>query len=179
MEGGTIKRKIYLSAEKICLAEFIDAESANRYDAWNDPGTQDAYNFVLEDTYDEFLTWEMTQRWHASILRTVDGVCVGTLMLSPKDTVPDLAIIIFPDFRGMGYGSSAFALGARYCLMELQLPEIHAGCYTDNLFSLKMLRRCGFIPYPEGNQEERHFQTGERRIQLDFVLRSPTKKNEN
>lgn len=35
--------------------------------------------------------------------------------------------------------------------------------------SLKMLKKCGFVPHPEGNEEERHFESGEPVIQLDFV----------
>lgn len=32
-----------------------------------------------------------------------------------------------------------------------------------------MLKKCGFIPHPEGNQQEKHFLTGEDITQLDSV----------
>ena len=35
--------------------------------------------------------------------------------------------------------------------------------------SLKMLERCGYIPYPIGNVPEKHYITGEDIVQMDFV----------
>jgi RimJ/RimL family protein N-acetyltransferase len=82
---------------------------------------------------------------------------------------PDLAIIVFKPYRGKGYGTRAFSLGVKYCFDVLSLDYIFAGCYPHNISSMKMLQKCGFQPHPEGNQNEKHYLTGEDIIQLDFI----------
>jgi len=82
---------------------------------------------------------------------------------------PDLAIMLFRPLRGQGYGTVAFALALQYCFDAFGLPEIYAGCYAHNVRSMKMLQKCGFVPHPEGDQEEAHYLDGSPVMQLDFV----------
>ena len=82
----------------------------------------------------------------------------------------DMSINIFKPYRNQGFGTMAFTLGAKYCFDILGLEKIYAGCYPDNIRSLKMLEKCGFIPRPEGNIQEKHYITGEPVTQFDFVL---------
>lgn len=168
-----MNRERYIEDGAVCLAAVIPADMPDRYRAFCDPAVQSAYNTAFTDTYEEFAAWAMPQRWQASILRAQDGVCVGMLMLSPPQAPPDLAIIIYPEYRHAGLGTAAFSLATRYCFETLCLPELYAGCYPDNTASLAMLARCGFVPHPEGTCEEVHYLTGEPRTQLDFVLRRP------
>ena len=63
-----------------------------------------------------------------------------------------------------------FSLGVKYRFETLKLDKIFAGCYADNIASMKMLERCGFQPHPEGNQNEKQYLTGENIIQYDFVI---------
>ena len=84
--------------------------------------------------------------------------------------LPDLSIRIFKPYRNQGFGSMAFALGAKYCFDILGYEKIYAGCYPDNIKSMRMLEKCGFVPHPEGNIAEKHYITGEPFTQLDFVL---------
>jgi len=50
---------------------------------------------------------------------------------------------------------------------------IFAGCYPNNTASLKMLKKCGFRPHPDGNQNEKHYLTGDDITQLDFIKYNP------
>jgi RimJ/RimL family protein N-acetyltransferase len=89
--------------------------------------------------------------------------------VSSEDTPPDLALMIYKPYRGMGYGTRAFALGVRYCFEVLNLDTIFAGCYPHNTASMKMIEKCGFRPYPEDNQQEKHYLTGEDITQIGFI----------
>lgn len=122
-------------------------------------------------TYEEFAAREVRQRWYPAILRKQDGALIGILMLSPENSEADLAIRVFRPYRGKGYGTAAFRLGARYCFDALGIRELHAGCYPHNTASRKMLERCGFEHYPQGDISEKHFITGEDVTQYDFILR--------
>lgn len=51
---------------------------------------------------------------------------------------------------------------------------LHAGLYPDNIVSRKMLERCGYVPFPDGNVAEKHYITGEDIVQLDYIYNSVT-----
>ncbi|MDD2503811.1 MAG: GNAT family N-acetyltransferase [Clostridia bacterium] len=88
--------------------------------------------------------------------------------MSPPETTADLAIWIFKPYRRQGYGSSAFTMATKYAVEELKIGELHAGAYPDNIGSIKMLKRCGYAPYPAGNILEKHYITGKDIIQMDY-----------
>jgi RimJ/RimL family protein N-acetyltransferase len=82
----------------------------------------------------------------------------------------------FKPYRKQGCGSSAFALATEYAVETLGITELHAGAYSDNIGSRKMLERCGYVPYPQGNVLEKHYLTGEDIVQLDYIY---LKRNED
>lgn len=160
-------RTIYLSDCVVALAENIEEDDPALYACWCDPDTERGYNHRRTGTYEEYCAHENPPGWGAVILRICDETPIGAVMFSSENA--DLAIMLYPGFRGMGYGTRAFMLGMRYCAETLQLDHVYAGCYPDNHASLKMLARCGFVPHPEGNLREKHYLTGEEITQLDFV----------
>jgi RimJ/RimL family protein N-acetyltransferase len=165
-----MERKIYLSDDKIYLAEYIESEDdLDCYNCWNDEETQSGYNHKFIDAFEEFANWAIKPRFNATIIRLSDHVSIGTIFVSSEDTPPDLALMIYKPYRGKGYGTRAFSLGVKYCFEMLSLETIYAGCYPHNTSSLKMLEKCGFQPYPEDNQEEKHYLTGEDITQLGFI----------
>ena len=167
-------RNTYIEDDTISLVEYVaQLDDMDRYRCWQDEGTQRGYNYRMAESFEEFAQGGGKSRFIATIKRKSDGVCVGSIFVSPEDTLPDLAIMIYPQHRGKGYGTSAFSLGANYCFDELGLERIYAGCYPDNAASLAMLSRCGFVPHPEGNSSEKHFLTGEDIVQWDFVSCNP------
>ena len=165
-----MNREIYLSNECISLAEYVnDADAPAVYACWQDEETASGYNYRITDTYEEFHNRQIRSRFLAVILRKTDREVIGLVSLSPENMPPDLAIMLFRPFRGQGYGTAAFALALQYCFDTFGLTEIYAGCYTHNVQSMKMLQKCGFIPHPEGDQEEAHYLDGSPVIQRDFV----------
>jgi len=169
-----MSRNKYLSDGEINLCEYIPLiDDPDLYNCWQDKETQNGYNHKPNESFEGFTHGSFKARFTATIIRLSDNVPVGAVFLSPEGTEPDLAIMIYKPYRGMGYGSRAFLMGAQYCFDALSLECIYAGCYPHNAVSLKMLKKCGFRPYPAGNQSEKHHITGEEITQLDFVKYNP------
>lgn len=162
--------KIYISNGVINLSEYISSiDDLDCYNCWNDEETQNGYNYRFAKSFEEWSAdTANSPRFEATITRVSDNKRVGTIFLSSGE-LPDLAFMIYRPYRKQGYGTAAFALGAKYCLENLGINKIYAGCYLDNIASVKILENCGFIPHPEGNIYEKHYLTGEDRVQHDFI----------
>ncbi|MCL2528053.1 MAG: GNAT family N-acetyltransferase [Defluviitaleaceae bacterium] len=169
-----MNRKTYISDDAIALAEYIPSEDAqDQYNCWQDEGTQSGYNYKRTESFEEYYSSGIKSRFIATIIRLSDQARVGAIFLSPEDTEPDLAIMIYKPFRGAGCGTRAFLLGTHYCFDVLGLEYVYAGCFAHNTLSRKMLQKCGFHPYPKGNQAEKHIITGEEIVQYDYVKYNP------
>ncbi len=152
------------------MSEYIQAiDGIDFYNCWQEPETQKGYNFRRNEKLEEFNNGSIKTRFIATIMRCSDSAGIGTIFVSPENSLPDLAIVIYAPYRQQGYGTIAFLLGTQYCFETLKLDQIYAGCYEDNLASKKMLEKCGFQPNPEGNQIEKHYLTGKNITQLDFT----------
>jgi len=167
-----MKRKIYISDGIISLSEYIESEDDyDCYNCWKNEETQNGYNHKLTKTFEEWSErTTIKSRFIATVIRLSDNACIGAIFLSPEDTPPDLAFMIYPLYRNMGYGTRAFGLGVRCCFDVLNMDYIHAGCYPDNIASTKIIEKCGFKPNPDGNMDEKHYLTGEKRTQYDFII---------
>lgn len=173
-----MNRNVYLSDDMISLSEYIaSVDDFDCYNCWNDEETQSGYNHKVTQTFEEWKNnTTIKSRFIAAIIRLSDNAYIGSIFLSPEDTSPDLAIMIYKSYRKQGYGTAAFTLGAKYCFEDLKLEKIYAGCYPHNIGSMKMLKKCGFVPHPEGNVQEKHYLTGEDITQLDFIKYNPQMK---
>ncbi|MBQ7669205.1 MAG: GNAT family N-acetyltransferase [Clostridia bacterium] len=162
-----MNRKIYVEENGIALAEYVfELDERDIYDCWCDEATESGYNGHAAPTYEEHLKIPISS---TKIMIMKDKKTVGCLLLSPPECEPDLAIIVYPDFRSQGIGTAAFSLGLKYCFEKYGFDYILAGCMEGNEISRKMLVSCGMIPHPEGNVIEKHYLTGEDRIMYDFV----------
>ena len=162
-------RIIYVSNDTLRLVEYRQCDDYALYQDWLDPDTQRGYNFVLKESYEEFSKREVRHRFWAMIQVNSTSEIAGAVGVSPLGTTPDLAIWVFKPYRRQGYGVSAFALATRYAVDKLNISELHAGAYPDNIASQKILNKCGYIPYPEGNIHEKHYLTGDDIVQLDYI----------
>lgn len=164
-----VNRIIYISNEQFSLGEYItDLDSAKHYECWLDEETQYGYNYKVDFTYEEFITAPERLRMEAVVIRNSDSAVVGVVTLSPEDYLPDLAIMLYPEYRGLGYSTPVYKLALNYCFDAFDLNEIYAGCYEDNPKSLKMLINCGFESHSEADGHEIHYITGLPRVQKDF-----------
>ena len=165
-----MNRKIYIADDCLALEEYCnELDAKTEYDCWQDPDTQKGYNFQMDMDYEKFKNRPVRSRFHAVIQRKEDGAVIGFISLSPEHRPPDLAIMLLKEYRGHGYGTAAFSLALKYCFDAFALDKIYAGCYEGNTASLKMLQKCGFVPYPEGNEEEEHYLNGLPITQYDYV----------
>lgn len=165
-----MERKTYMNDECLSLTEYIkESDDLDVYNCWSDPETQKGYNYHFTSSFEEYQNKPLKSRFITAIVRRCDNAKIGILFLSPENTPPDLAIMLFKPYRGQGYGTIAFRLGIKYCFEVLKLSYIFAGCYESNQASMKMLKACGFQPHPEGNVSEQHYLTGEEITQFDFI----------
>ena len=166
-----MNRIVYISDGELSLVEYCPQEdNKSWFECWQDPVTQDGYNYKMSVSFDEFCNRPIRSRLLGVIIRNEDNTPLGIVSLSPEGSPPDLAIMLYKPYRGKGYGITAFALAAKYCLERFDIECIYAGCYETNVVSKKMLRSCGFVPYPDGDSYETHYLTGEPITQHDYVL---------
>lgn len=171
-------RTTYIANSILRLVEYQKCDDIALYENWLDPDTQRGYNFILKEPFEKFSKKEIKQRFLAMIQLNETNELIGYVGISPPETTPDLAIWLFKPFRRKGYGTSAFALAIQYAVDVLKITELHAGAYPDNIGSQKMLKKCGYILYPEGNLHEKHYLTGDDLIQLDYIYKgAKTKMN--
>ena len=179
------ERKIYIKNDMLSLTEHLTEDNLDLYNGWHDEEVQQGYNYKFEKTFDEWLSQNIErENFHytsnCAIILNENNKLIGSIGVSIfPDEPDDMSIRIFKPYRNQGYGTIAFALGAKYCFDVLGLEKIYAGCYPDNIRSMKMLEKCGFIPHPEGNIEEKHYITGEPITQFDFVLSKENYKKLN
>ncbi|MCL2235754.1 MAG: GNAT family N-acetyltransferase [Defluviitaleaceae bacterium] len=87
----------------------------------------------------------------------------------------DLAIWLYALYRGQKLGASAFSLAANYAVEALEVERLYAGAMEDNLPAQALLKKCGFVPHPEGNHKTTHYETGEDFFELDHIYIPPWK----
>lgn len=165
-----MERNIYISNDELILAEYCNSFDAEaNYACWQDYDTQKGYNYKMDISFETFMNRPIRSRLYAVIIRKADAAVIGTISLSPENTLPDLAIMIYKPYRQRGYGTKAFSLALKYCFKKFHLDRIYAGFYETNIASQRMLTTCGFVPHPEGNQSEVHFESGAPITQFDYV----------
>jgi len=167
-----LERRIYISDEIVALCEYVRPQDDKyMFDCWHDPDTVKGYNFHMDMPLDQFCVRKIRNRFMSTIVRLEDMREIGQIFLSPDTSPPDLAIMLYSGFRGMGYGTRAFRLGLKYCFAAFDLEEIFAGCYEGNAASARMLAKLGFERSPGGDRIEENICTGGTIIQHDYVLK--------
>ncbi|MDR1629848.1 MAG: GNAT family N-acetyltransferase [Oscillospiraceae bacterium] len=164
-----IDRIIYTSNGNLRLVEYQKCDDLALYEDWLDPDTQKGYNGIFVTTFENFQSRDIRQRFFAMIQLTGTKENIGAVGISPPETIADLAIWVFRPYRKQGYGTAAFALATKYAVEKLRINELHAGVYPENIGSQKLLLRCGYIPFPEGDLLEKHYLTGADITQHDYI----------
>ena len=138
---------------------------------WQDIDTQKGYNGIFDQPFDKFQMTDISRfRFWVIVVDKRINQRIGVLRLGLDEKCPDLAIWIYPQYRNKGYGTQSFALALKYLFAEYGYAEISAGCYVNNVNSLKMLKKIGFVRYPEGDEKEPDCFTGEETTQLEFRI---------
>ncbi|MBE6606982.1 MAG: GNAT family N-acetyltransferase [Ruminococcaceae bacterium] len=157
--------------DELGLTPYTHNDDYDMYMCWQDIHTQKGYNIVFEQTFDEFKTIEINRfKFWVTVVDKNSNKKVGTLRLGLDEKCPDLAIWIYPKYRNKGYATNAFKLAIDYIFQNFNYKEISAGCYYDNIYSLKMLEKVGFVRYPVGDTKEIDCFTGNETVQLEFRI---------
>ncbi len=155
-------------SHRIAFVQYTHEDDADMLACWQDRDTQKGYNYAFAGSLDDLNSIDISAFpfWVVAVEK-VSRAKIGVLRLSSGEE-QDLAIWIYPNYRGKGYGTEAFSLAVNYIFRDMNLRKIYAGCYCDNKTSLRMLEKVGFIRYPEGDQQEENCFTGKPTIQLSF-----------
>ena len=157
--------------ELIGLAQYTHADDIDMFACWQDIDTQKGYNGIFDQTFDEFKEFKIERfKFWVTVTDKKINKKVGVLRMGLNEICPDLAIWIYPQYRHRGYGTQSFTLALKYIFDHFPYPEISAGCYEDNVNSLKMLKKVGFVRYPIGDDVETNAFTGEKTTQLKFRI---------
>ena len=145
----------YLASDgRIALRAFVQEDMAEWTACWQDETTQRGFNFVPPPDGGWLAAQDIARfPFWVAVVELSTGRTLGSLRLSPDPEHPDLAIWIYPQHRGGGWGGKAFSL-ALQTLAELGYRTIHAGCFPFNMPSRRILERCGFRRWPEGDEAE-------------------------
>jgi len=172
-----MSRAVFISNDIFSLVEYNPCDDRALYESWLDPDVQQGFNGVYVTSFDDFVERNIIDkptRFTAMIRLDRTGEIIGIVGISPPEDEADLTIRIFKPHRKHGYGTAAFALATKYIVEVLNITELHAGAYPDNIGSIKMLERCGYVPNPVGNIPEKHYITGEDIIQMDYLYKPIT-----
>ena len=164
--------------EMLGLVPYTHEDDYDMYLCWQDMDTQKGYNGIMHETFEEFSKCDIARfRFWVTVIDKRIQKRVGVLRLGLDEACPDLAIWIYPGYRNKGYGATAFGLALEYIFEKYDYKEISAGCYFDNVYSLKMLEKVGFARHPDGDEKERDCFTGNETIQLEFRIKKDMLKS--
>lgn len=100
----------------------------------------------------------------------LDGVVIGTVSLMVQDgmgqpemparTEADLGYTFDPAYAGHGYATEAVTAMVALAFEELGVRRITAGCYADNLASVRILEKIGMRREQHGIEDSWHDELG-------------------
>jgi RimJ/RimL family protein N-acetyltransferase len=101
---------------------------------------------------------------------TLDGRVIGTVSLvvadgmgqpgMPPRTEANLGYIFDPAYAGHGYATEAVTAMVAYAFEQLGVRRITAGCYADNLASVRILEKIGMRREQHGIGDSWHDERG-------------------
>ncbi|MFG3642874.1 GNAT family N-acetyltransferase [Micromonospora sp. NPDC047762] len=105
-----------------------------------------------------------------SMAATLDGVVIGTVSLDvvngmgqpgmPPRTEAHLGYIFDPAYGGNGYATEAVTAVVAYAFDRLSIRRITAGCFADNLASVRILEKVGMRREQYGVGDSWHAELG-------------------
>ena len=119
---------------------------------------RDAWRAAADDPHDH------------SVAAVLDGVVIGTVSLSvvdgmgqptmPQHTEADLGYTFDPSYAGHGYATEAVTAVVARAFDELGVRRITAGCFADNLASVRILEKIGMRREQHGVEDSWHDELG-------------------
>ena len=128
-------------------ADFDEVAALNRSSAKKFPGFVDSsYD---REIFDRLLANVNNETLEPFYICRNDGVIVGTITLSQifrkKFQNAYLGYMLGSAYTGHGYMTEAVGIILKYAFQRLRLHRIEANVQPENLPSIAVLRRCGFV----------------------------------
>ncbi|MGH8970817.1 MAG: GNAT family N-acetyltransferase [Actinomycetes bacterium] len=105
-----------------------------------------------------------------SVAVVLDGVVIGTVSLNvvdgmgqpgmPTRTEAQLGYIFDPAYAGKGYATEAVAAMVAHAFGRLDVRRITAGCFADNVASVRILEKVGMWREQHGVCDSWHAELG-------------------
>lgn len=163
-----------LTSERLTLRPMIVEDTTETYVRWlNNPEVNrySEYRFTVHTLATVRAYLERTcadeQTHFFAMVTHNDGRHIGNAKLGPVDTHHARAsfgiMIGERDAWGKGYATEALALLEQYAFEGLKLHKLTAGAVVENVGSIRMLEKRGFIA--EGHRRE-HFCDGGRFLDI-------------
>lgn len=105
-----------------------------------------------------------------SVAVALDGVVIGTVSLDvvdgmgqpgmPRRTEAQLGYVFDPAYAGKGYATEAVSAMVAYAFDRLGVRRITAGCFADNLASVRILEKIGMRREQHGIGDSWHAELG-------------------
>ena len=98
-------------------------------------------------------------RW--AVNEKQSGKFVGSFAFIPVEKTEDsqLGYALLKEYWGKGFATEAIALVVEYAFRRLNLHKLTAGCYSNNIASVKAFKHAGFIE--EGLLRRQYYCDGE------------------
>ncbi len=96
------------------------------------------------------IAWERHSAWYAGteskiVMVSVDGEPAAMLRFDRVQHVAEININLNPAMRGKGLGAPILIAGCTYGFETYDLARIHAEVKPENLASIKIFERAGFV----------------------------------
>lgn len=105
-----------------------------------------------------------------SVAVVLDGVVIGTVSVEvvdgmgqpgmPSRTEANLGYVFDPEYGGRGYASEAVTVMVAHAFDRLGVRRITAGCFADNLASVRILEKVGMRREQHGVGDSWHDELG-------------------
>ncbi len=175
IEGLVLRSKklprIILSSDlDVSMADNL-ARIANDYTIYTNIGS---HSFPHPYTYTDAVDFIQKNResggetFAIDFAMLLDSSLVGIIGISDISIVDRSAHIgyfVGKDYRGNGIASAALSVLTDFSFSELKLHRLHTRVFSDNIPSIRVLRKCGYSQ--EGMEKDAFFWNGSYR---DFLL---------
>ena len=145
-----------IQTERLMIRAASDEEMRELIAKEPDEGVKAAYGEMLSLSIEN----PSLREWYAAWLITLPGgERVGELCFRglPPDGAVELGCGLLPDFWGKGYATEAVIAVTEWALKQPGVSRIEAEAEEDNLASLRVLEKAGFVPTGERGEEGPRF----------------------
>lgn len=145
-----------IQTERLMIRAASDTEMRELIAKEPDEGVKAAYGEMLSLSIEN----PSLREWYAAWLITLTGgERVGELCFRglPADGAVELGCGLLPDFWGKGYATEAVIAVTEWALKQPGVSRIEAEAEEDNLASLRVLEKAGFVPTGERGEEGPRF----------------------